>query len=410
MSDTVIIAEEVSKKFSKNIRETLVYGVGDVSRNIMGMSAAPGDIRKGEFWAVDKIAFELKKGRTLGVIGPNGSGKTTLLKLINGIFMPDRGRIKVRGKVGAMIQVGAGFHPMLTGRENIYVNGAILGMSRKEISRKFDSIVEFADIGDFLDAPVRHYSSGMYIRLGFAIAIHCEPDILLMDEILAVGDIGFVSKCFRKFRELREKGISWVLVSHDMGTIKCYCDEVLYMDGGKSISYGDPDKAISSYLLDMSRKKADISRVRTMREFTPSEEGRIVDIAFLDSRGLEKESFFTGEELTIKIEYIANERIESPVFGVAIYGSDGQMQTGSNTKISGFSTESIHGPGSVLFKMKNLPLQPGVYRVRADMSDSNVGIIDMLLEQKDLRVEGGNSGVGAFYTPHEWVLIPGGNG
>ncbi|MDD3089315.1 MAG: Wzt carbohydrate-binding domain-containing protein, partial [Candidatus Omnitrophica bacterium] len=166
----------------------------------------------------------------------------------------------------------------------------------------------------------------------------------------------------------------------------------------------------SSYLLDMSRKKADISRVRTMREFTPSEEGRIVDIAFLDSRGLEKESFFTGEELTIKIEYIANERIESPVFGVAIYGSDGQMQTGSNTKISGFSTESIHGSGSVLFKMKNLPLQPGVYRVRADMSDSNVGIIDMLLEQNDLRVEGGNSGVGAFYTPHEWVLIPGGNG
>jgi len=199
--DVVVKVEHVSKKYCKSLKRSMFYGVHDIGRNMVGLSAHSERLRDGEFWAVDDVSFELKKGETLGIIGPNGSGKTTLLKMLNGIFWPDKGKITVRGRVGALIAVGAGFHPLLTGRENININGAILGMSKKEINEKFDDIVEFADIGDFIDYPVKFYSSGMYVRLGFAVAVHCKPDILLVDEVLAVGDLGYTFKCYRKISE-----------------------------------------------------------------------------------------------------------------------------------------------------------------------------------------------------------------
>jgi len=187
-SDIAITVDHVSKKYCKSLKRSMLYGVTDIGRNTLGLSSHSGNLRKSEFWAVDDVSFEVKKGETLGIIGPNGSGKTTLLKMLNGIFWPDKGKITVKGRVGALIEVGAGFHPLLTGRENIYINAAILGMTKEEVDEKFDDIVEFADIGDFLDTPVKFYSRGMYVRLGFAVAVHCEPDILLVDEVLAVGD------------------------------------------------------------------------------------------------------------------------------------------------------------------------------------------------------------------------------
>src|SRR3989338_5925733 len=192
--DLAIRVEGVSKKYCKSLKRSMLYGMADVARNLCGLRSPSGLLRPREFWAVDDVSFEVRRGESFGLIGPNGSGKTTLLKMLNGIFWPDKGKITTRGRVGALIAVGAGFHPLLTGRENIYINGAILGMNKREIDKKFDSIVEFADIGDFLDSPVKHYSSGMFVRLGFAIAIHCEPDILLLDEVLAVGAINFQKK------------------------------------------------------------------------------------------------------------------------------------------------------------------------------------------------------------------------
>ncbi len=180
------------------------YGFRDILRDTAGLHPKSDRLRRKEFWAVDDVSFELRKGETLGIIGPNGAGKTTLLKMLNGIVLPDKGSLRIKGRVGALIQVGAGFHPQLTGRENIYINGAILGMGKREIDKKFDAIVEFADIGDFLDTPVKHYSSGMFVRLGFAVAVHCEPEILLVDEVLAVGDTGFQTKCFNKIGELKK--------------------------------------------------------------------------------------------------------------------------------------------------------------------------------------------------------------
>lgn len=213
-NETVIKAKHVSKKYCRSLKHTMQYGIQDIVRNAAGLTSHSDRLRDGEFWALDDISFEVKMGASLNIIGANGSGKSTLLKLINGIFFPDRGRIEIRGRVGALIEVGAGFHPMLTGRENVYVNGAVLGMGKKEIDRKFDEIVDFAGVADFIDTPVKHYSSGMYVRLGFAVAVHCDPDILLIDEVLAVGDIRFQIKCMDKLRKLKENGTSILLVTH----------------------------------------------------------------------------------------------------------------------------------------------------------------------------------------------------
>ncbi len=211
----MITVQNAGKKFSRSLNRSMLYGAVDILQSIGGFLPDSSRLRQDEFWAVEDVSFELKKGETLGIIGPNGSGKTTFLRMLNGIFMPDKGSIEVIGRVGGLIQVGAGFHPMLSGRENIYINGSILGMTKKEIDANLQSIIDFADIGDFLEAPVKHYSSGMFVRLGFAVAIHCRPDILLIDEILAVGDKNFQLKCYQKMNDIRKQGVTIILVSHN---------------------------------------------------------------------------------------------------------------------------------------------------------------------------------------------------
>ena len=225
----------------------MIYGMQDIGRNLLGMSSKPERLRKNEFWALSDISVEVQKGETLGVIGPNGSGKTTLLKILNGIFWPDRGLVRIRGQVGALIEVGAGFHPLLTGRENIYVNAAILGLKKKEVERQFNAIVDFAAIGEFLDVPVKHYSSGMFVRLGFAVAVHCRPDILLVDEVLAVGDEGFQRKCFDKVGELKRDGTTPIIVSHNMHLVSTFSDRVLLLEHGRAKYFTEPEQGIQYY-------------------------------------------------------------------------------------------------------------------------------------------------------------------
>lgn len=246
--ETIIKVKEVSKKFCRSLNQVMVYGVNDIARNMFGLRSNSSKLRKGEFWALHDIAFEIKKGQTLGIIGPNGSGKSTLLKLLNGIFMPDTGSIEITGKTGALIEVGAGFHPMLSGRENIYVNGSILGISKKEIDAKFQQIVDFADIGEFIDAPVKHYSSGMLVRLGFSVAVHADPDILIVDEVLAVGDINFQLKCFRKIAEFKEQKKTIIIVTHDMTAIQRHTERVLLLNKGVIICDDTPQRIVSKYL------------------------------------------------------------------------------------------------------------------------------------------------------------------
>jgi lipopolysaccharide transport system ATP-binding protein len=246
-NETVISVENVSKKYCKSLKKSMYYGAMDIGRNMLGLSSRSESLRKDEFWALNDISFEVKKGETLGIIGPNGSGKTTMLKLLNGIFWPDKGKITVKGRVGALIELGAGFHPMLTGRENVYINAAILGMKKGEVDKQFDSIVEFAGVGDFIDSPVKYYSSGMYVRLGFAVAVHSEPRILLVDEVLAVGDEGFQRNCFNKIGELKKGHVATVFVSHNMHLISAFTDKAILLNHGEGRYFDNVGDGIREY-------------------------------------------------------------------------------------------------------------------------------------------------------------------
>jgi lipopolysaccharide transport system ATP-binding protein len=236
MSDVLIKVENVSKKFCRDLKKSLWYGVKDIAGELSRRGISRDALRPGEFWSVKDISFELKRGECLGLIGANGAGKSTLLKMLNGLIKPDQGRISMRGRVGALIELGAGFNPILTGRENIYVNGAVLGFTKEEIGRKFDEIVEFAEINEFIDTPVQNYSSGMKVRLGFAVAAQMEPDVLLIDEVLAVGDIGFRVKCLNRISELLAQS-AVIFVSHAMPQIARICTHTMLMKKGQSLLF-----------------------------------------------------------------------------------------------------------------------------------------------------------------------------
>jgi len=247
MSDDVLIrVDGVSKKFCRDLKRSLWYGVQDTVSDILGHDGSAQPLRPDEFWAVDDVSFELRRGECLGLIGRNGAGKTTLLKMLNGLIKPDRGRIEMRGRVGALIALGAGFNPILSGRENVYVNGAVLGLNRKEIDAKFDEILDFAEIGEFIDAPVQSYSSGMQVRLGFAVATAIDPDVLLLDEVLAVGDAIFQAKCYRRVESLLERA-AVILVSHYPYHIQKVCDTTLLLAQGKIQLSGPPNHTLLKY-------------------------------------------------------------------------------------------------------------------------------------------------------------------
>lgn len=251
-----IRAEGVSKKFGLTLRQSMKYGLRDVARKLAGRASTTGILREGEFWAVNDVSFVLNGGESLGIMGVNGCGKTTLLRLLNGVYAPDAGRIQIRGRVGALIAAGAGFAPMLSGRENVYVNGALLGLSTREIAAMMDEIIAFSELGQFIDLPVKNYSSGMYVRLGFAIAALSRPDVLLMDEVLAVGDLNFQKKCFDHILQLKRQGTAIILVSHSPGAIWSVCDRALFMDHGRALLNGSTEDVIRAYDDQNSRNAA----------------------------------------------------------------------------------------------------------------------------------------------------------
>ena len=231
-SDSLVLVEGVSKKYCRSLKRSLWYGIKDVASELSGQRGASEELRKDEFWAVDDVSFELRRGECLGLIGPNGAGKSTILKLLNGLLKPDRGRITLRGRVGALIELGAGFNPILTARENIYVNGSVLGFPRSEIDRRFDAIVEFSEIEEFIDTPVQNFSSGMQVRLGFAVAAQMEPDVLLIDEVLAVGDAGFRARCYQKISEISQTA-AVIFVSHQLSHVARLAQEVMVFNQGQ---------------------------------------------------------------------------------------------------------------------------------------------------------------------------------
>ncbi|MCL4493124.1 MAG: ABC transporter ATP-binding protein [Nitrospirae bacterium] len=360
--DTVIGIEHVSKKYCRSLKHTMLYGVQDIARNAAGLTSNPERLRKGEFWALDDVSFEVKRGETLGIIGANGSGKTTLLKLINGILLPDKGKIEIQGRVGALIEVGAGFHPLLTGRENIYVNGAILGMSRREIDEKFDEIEDFADIGEFLDVPVKHYSSGMYVRLGFAVAVHSEPDILLIDEVLAVGDEQFQRRCINKISKMQEDGKTIMLVSHALTTVEGICSKVIELDKGKVKTNGIPERVIDEYLsrLDRDLQKSEKSAGRRWG----TGEAEILDFGLFNGSRERTDRVTSGDETIFIMRVKFNTQVKNPIFGILIKSEGGIVVYGTNSRWRHmhFDTFEVGEEVKVIFKQK-MQLTAGVYHV-----------------------------------------------
>ena len=264
MTSSVVSVENVSKKFCRGLKRGMLYTVQDVARDMMGVRANSDALREEEFWAVKDLSFELKHGESLGLLGTNGAGKSTLLKILNGIIRPDIGQVQMKGRIGALIEVGAGFHPMLTGRENIYINGAILGMTKRELDAKFDDIVSFSGLsGSILDAPVKTYSSGMYVRLGFSVAIHCDPDVLLVDEVLAVGDSAFRVRCSEWIASFLKKQGTLILVSHYLPSIRETCNKVIWMKNGECLFYGDTIPGLQVYQNAISQPATAIGSVET---------------------------------------------------------------------------------------------------------------------------------------------------
>ena len=317
-----------------------------------------------EFWALQDISFTVEQGEMVGIIGPNGAGKSTVLKLIARIIEPTSGQIEVKGRMGALLELGTGFHPDLTGRENIYLNGSILGLSRSQIRRKMDEIVAFAEIDRFIDIPVKHYSSGMYLRLGFSVAVHTDPEILLVDEVLAVGDAAFQRKCLQRIGQLRHEGVTTVFVSHSTDTVRTICSRALWLHEGRLMADGLADGIVARYV-DHSWASGTASSKHSAGDAHRWGSGQvqIVHVRLLDGVGQEKQLFHAGEPLTVEIHYRAERWVERPVFGLAIHREDGVHITGPNTQFAGYAIPGIEGEGIVRYTVPSLPLLEGTYAV-----------------------------------------------
>lgn len=363
MTDTVIKVKNVSKKFCRTIKHTMLYGGMDLTRSFLSVNQRTERLRNGEFWAADDISFELKRGEALGIIGPNGSGKSTVLKMLNGIFMPDKGEIEIKGRVGALIEVGAGFHPILTGRENIYINGAILGMSKNEIDRKFDEIVNFADIGDFIDSPIKHYSSGMFVRLGFSVAVHSNPDILLVDEILAVGDIRFQNKSYEHILKMKDN-CSIIFVSHNLASVSKLCYSTLWLNKGRLIKKGETNEVVKEYSIASLKDSLTQKEPFSSPEKTISGDLYIEKVELYDGNGKVTDKFSFGDDLVVRCHYNAKKYLGEPFFRINIASKNSDVIFGACMMAEGTPREKVYsGRGVIECWFQNIPLESGIYYI-----------------------------------------------
>jgi ABC-type polysaccharide/polyol phosphate transport system ATPase subunit len=330
-----------------------------------------GRARFDEFWALDDVSFEVEEGSTFGLIGENGSGKSTMLKCLAKILRPDRGTVSVDGKMSALLELGAGFHQELSGRENIFLNGSILGLSKKELEAKFDDIVDFAGLARFIDMPVKNYSSGMYVRLGFSVAINVDPDVLLVDEVLAVGDEQFQRRCLERVAELRERGKTIVVVTHSLSTVRNLCDHALWLDHGTARQQGPAGEVADAYLGQVhDDSHADGTSEGGAR--WGSGDVRLTGVELLGPKGELTEQVNTGDEVTFRLRYEADKPIAHPVFGLAVFSLEGIQITGPNTREAGVGVDFIEGSGTVDLHVPRLLLLPGAYVASAACTDETI--------------------------------------
>lgn len=367
--------------------------------------------------ALRNISFDVGRGEAFGVIGRNGSGKSTLLKLISGILKPTTGKVLVDGRVSALIELGAGFHPEISGRENIYINGIMLGLSRREIDERFERIVQFADIGQYLDQPVKTYSSGMYVRLGFAVAVHVDPDILLIDEVLAVGDEEFSQKCVAKIQEMKFRGVTLLMVTHQLDLVRNLCDRALWLDGQEMAALGDPVRVVDEYLQAVSGVvRADEEpdgegAPAEAEENDLQEEERwgsgellLKRVALVDDEGRELVAIGAGTPVTVELDVSVREPQSDFVFGVGLFHADGTAVYGTNTDIEGFLSTRIDRDGRVRFVIPALHLVAGNYRIDAAIHTRNGRAFDYRRGVIRFVVGARVHDTGVYRPPHEWIF------
>ncbi len=391
------------------------------------------------FPAVSNVTFSLPKGKTLGVIGRNGSGKSTLLKLVAGISKPTTGTVKVNGRISALIELGAGFHPEISGRENVFINGIMLGLTKREITRRFDEIVEFAELEEFIDAPVKNYSSGMYMRLGFAVAIHVDPDVLLVDEVLAVGDEGFTHKCLDKFAEFKRRGKTILLVTHSLGLVEKFCDDALWMDAGKMKLQGDPKRVVGAYITHVEKSEeqqlaaGDAKAKETALVISPDEPGsavlpdhpieaadgpadmfrategrwgsREIEITAVDLVGPDGavgHVFQSGDPLTVRVRLRAPLEMDDFVIGIGLFNAEGVCCYGTNTSLEELKAVRILGDAEASFAIERLDLVEGTYKLDVAVHKQDGYPYDYHRLLYTFRVKSATKDVGIYRPRHHW--------
>ena len=400
----VIEVNYVSKKFR------LGATTGDLRDRFSSLFSrrTPEEKAANDFWALRDISFAVAEGESFGIIGHNGSGKSTLLKLITGIYTPTSGTFKTRGRISALIEVGAGFHPDLTGRENVYLNGSVLGLKKREVDKRFDEIVAFSELEQFIDTPVKRYSSGMYMRLGFAVAAHVNPDIVLVDEVLAVGDESFQAKCMKRMRELRADGKTIVFISHSMDAVSTLCQKVMLLSRGEMLTIGEPKDVITAYRVSLA---ADRDRRGQASSETTLEDGRpkdieILRVRLLDESGHTCDTIGIGDAVRLECDFRANVPVENPAFGVAINRDDGLYIFGPNTRFDDFPVGPIAGEGTFSITYPSLPLMQGVYHfmVATFRQDDTHHSIDNRPQAATLTITSSTLNHGVVALPHTWSV------
>ena len=379
---------------------------------LVGKSLTRGLSAEESIAAIERVDFSVARGEAFGVIGGNGSGKSTLLKLVAGMLKPTSGRVVVDGRVAALIELGAGFHPEISGRENVYINGAVLGLSRKEIDQRYERIVEFSGLGAFMEEPVKNYSSGMYVRLGFAVAIHTDPDILLVDEVLAVGDEAFAHRCVRRIEEFLKSGKTLLLVSHSLDLVEDLCDRVLWLEKGRQRLIGEPRRVIDAYRGEVADLEGE--EHRAAKEQREAEGGEAQDELRWGSReaeirafrllasGVERYHLQSGEPASFVIEWQTREPLTDFVFGVAIATPRGVECWGTNTDLEGYEGELLSGRGTVRLECPALRLAPGEYEVDVAIHSRDGRPFDYHRKAVTFTVTAETRGLGLYFPEHRW--------
>ena len=413
-------AEQVSKRYRRTARGFQLRTLKSALLGRRGADALAGD---DTIAALEEVSFEIARGEAFGIVGGNGSGKSTLLKLVAGILKPTSGRLETTGRVAALIELGAGFHPEISGRENIFINGAVLGLSKREIAARYERIVEFSGLEDFLEEPVKNYSSGMYVRLGFAVAIHTDPEILLVDEVLAVGDEAFAHRCLRRIEEFLAAGRTVIFVSHALGLVEELCSRVLWLDAGRVRLLGEPRRVVDGYRQDVAEEEGrghrEAKEEREREEDEPvaqatgaeatgealrwgSGAAEILGVRLLDAAGVERYYYESGEAVTFELEAQAIETLADVVFGVGLFSPRGVEVWGTNTDIDGFSSERFSGRARVSLECPALRLAPGEYLVDVAVHAQDGAPYDYRRRLLAFSVTSAAGGAGVYLPEHRW--------